>query len=336
MSVISLVNKKINTFLKDKTIMVTGGTGSFGSTIVKSLLERPVKKVIIFSRDEFKQYNLKNQINNFGAKAHFIIGDVRNLNSVIEATRGVDIIFHAAAMKHVPICERNPMEAVQTNVMGAYNVREGAITNNVRHVISISTDKAVQSVNVMGMTKAIQERLLLANNRNFTTQFVCVRFGNVIASNGSAVSFFKECIELRKTIPLTDERMTRFFMTLEDSLDLVFKAMIEGRHGEIFVKKMPVARVVDIIKVMAKKMTGSATYPTQIIGLREGEQLYESLVSEEESARVTNFQNHYIIYPYEKKKKIQNFISEAYRSDLIKKYMTLVEIEDQLKRACIL
>lgn len=324
---------KDRVFLKDKIILITGGTGSFGEFLVRQLVHLNPKKIIIFSRDEWKQFHLKHELEGSGVSIEFIIGDVRNFNSILAATRGVDIIYHAAAMKHVPICEENPMEAVLTNVYGAYNLKEAAIRNNVKKVVAISTDKAVRSVNVMGMTKAIQERILLSDNDSVITKFICVRFGNVIGSRGSVVPLFKKQIEKGKPLTLTDNKMTRFLITLEDAMVLIFAATLRGEGREIFVKKMPVCRIIDLAEVMIENLSANKKYPIKTIGYREGEQLYESLVSEEEMTRTKETNEYFIIYPYGTSNlpKLKAKFLE-YRTDVVKDRMSKKEIKHLLQK----
>jgi len=280
-----------------KRILITGGTGSFGNQILKHLLEENSSEIRIFSRDEKKQFDMKQNCDD--ERIRYFIGDVRDFNRVLEATRGVDIVFHAAALKQVPNCEFNPMEAVKTNIIGADNVRRASIINGVQVVVSISTDKAVKPVNVMGMTKAIQERVMI-NSNGKNTKFVIVRYGNVIGSRGSVIPFFKERIIKGEFLPVTDLRMTRFLLTLDEAIGLVFKAASEGEGEEIFVKKMPAAKVIDIARVMAKTITRRDDYPIKEVGVRPGEKIHEVLVSEEEMKRAVETGTHYTIYPYGK------------------------------------
>lgn len=319
-------------FFKNKTVLVTGGTGSFGEYLVRHLLKFFPRKIIVFSRDEWKQHMLRRDLSAFADRLTFVIGDVRNFATLLVVCRGVDIIYHAAAMKHVPICEENPMEAVYTNVHGAFNLREAAIQNGVQKVIAISTDKAVRSVNVMGMTKAIQERILLFAHKTGKTVFTCVRFGNVVGSRGSVVPLFKDQINKNDPLTITDPNMTRFLISLEDAMDLVFTATTEGKGREIFVKKMPVARIASIAGVMSKALTGREEYPVKIIGPREGEQLYETLVSEEEMPRTVETNDYFIIYPYgEKVPRLRRNYKE-YRTDLIGDYLNRDAISRLLKK----
>ncbi len=325
---------RIARYINNRIILITGGTGSFGEFLVKALVSLKPKKIIIFSREEWKQYRLRDKLLGYKDILDFRIGDVRNLDSLLSVTRGVDLVYHAAAMKHVPICEENPMEAVYTNTHGAYNLKEAAIRNNVKKVVAISTDKAVRSVNVMGMTKAIQERIFLSNNIESETQFVCVRFGNVVGSRGSVVPFFKEKLEKKEPLPLTDARMTRFLITLKDAMELVFTATLDGKGREIFVKKMPACNMDDLAQVMIAEITHDKNYPIKMIGLREGEQLYEALVSEEEMRRAKESEKYFIVYPHGTPNlpKIKTKLME-YRTDLIGKTLTKLQIRLMLKRS---
>lgn len=301
--------------IKNKNVLITGGTGSFGYQITNELLKIKPNKIIILSRDEKKQYDMKNffEHNDF---LEFIIGDVRDYARVYEAMKDVDIVFHAAALKQVPNCEFHPFEAVKTNIIGAENVRRAAMENDVNTVIAISTDKAVKPINVMGMTKAIQERIMLnSNNLNddrWRTKFLCVRYGNVIGSRGSVIPFFKKRIEENKFLPITNYDMTRFLLTLHQAIDLVFKATVEGESGQLFVKKMPACKIVDLAKVMSKEITGRDDYPIKEVGIRPGEKIHEVLVSEEEMRRSIETETHYVIYPHGmlEKPKLINDIAE--------------------------
>lgn len=319
-------------FLKNKTVLVTGGTGSFGEYVVRYLLKFSPRKIIVFSRDEWKQHVLRRDLSAFADRLIFLIGDVRNFSTLLTACRGVDIIYHAAAMKHVPICEENPMEAVYTNVHGAFHLREAAIQNGVQKVIAISTDKAVRSVNVMGMTKAIQERILLFHHKTGKTIFTCVRFGNVVGSRGSVVPLFKDQINKKEPLTITDPDMTRFFISLEDAMELVSTATTEGKGREIFVKKMPVARIADIAAVMSKALTGREDYPVKAIGPREGEQLYETLVSEEEMRRTVETNKYFIIHPYGEKVSGLRGNNTEYRTDATDDCMDRDSISRLLKK----
>jgi FlaA1/EpsC-like NDP-sugar epimerase len=288
--------------LDNKNILVTGGTGSFGHRIVSRLLELKPNKIVVFSRDETKQCDMQNEFKN-NDLLEFAIGDVRDYNRIYEVMKGVDIVYHAAALKQVPNCEFHPMEAVKTNILGAENVRKAAIENNVEVLVAISTDKAVKPINVMGMTKAIQEKIMLNLNNSATkkwgTRFLCVRYGNVIGSRGSVIPLFKEIIKTNHSLPVTSFEMTRFLLTLNEAIDLVFTATIEGTSGQLFVKKMPACKIVDLAKAMAKAITGRNDYPIKEVGIRPGEKIHEVLVSEEEMRRAVETKTHYIVCPHE-------------------------------------
>lgn len=282
--------------LAGKNILITGGTGSFGHQIVSQLLKFQPNKIVIFSRDEKKQYDMENEFKENPGLTQFIIGDVRDYDSISSATKGIDIIYHAAALKQVPINENNPFEAVRTNVIGADNVRRAAIENEVDVVVAVSTDKAVKPVNVMGMTKAIQERIIL-NPRNgiYKTRFVCVRYGNVLGSRGSVVPLFQRKILEGLPLPITHTEMTRFLLTLKQAVQLVFKATLVGESGDLFVRKMPAARVTDLGRMLAYGITRRIDYPQEIIGIRPGEKIHEVLVSEEEMLRAVELDEYYLI-----------------------------------------
>ncbi|MEM6330295.1 MAG: SDR family NAD(P)-dependent oxidoreductase [Planctomycetota bacterium] len=281
--------------LRGKTILVTGGTGSFGHQIVKSLLEYAPASIRVYSRDEKKQHDMK-QAYAEHANLRFLLGDVRDYGRTCEVTRGADIVFHAAAMKQVPSSEEGPWEAVKTNVVGAENVRRAAIENRVATVVAISTDKAVKPVNVMGMTKSLQERLILGPPADGAgTTFVCVRYGNVLGSRGSVIPLFKQQVQAGKPMTITHPQMTRFLLTLCEAVELVMWATVKGQNGDLWVRKMPAANVVDLAKTVALGVCGDEDYPTKIIGTRAGEKLHEVLVSEEEMWRATQLDQHYLI-----------------------------------------
>jgi len=306
------ISEEIRKEVEGKRILVTGGTGSFGHQITSSLLELIPKEIILFSNDEKQQYDMALEYKN-NKILKFVLGDVRDFIHVLDATKGVDIVYHAAALKHVPMTENHPFEAVQTNIIGAYNVKMASIQNDVKKVVGISTDKAVKPVNVMGMTKAVQERIMLSNYvKNNNTKFVCVRYGNVVGSRGSVIPFFWSRIMKKLPLPITDSRMTRFMLTLPEAIELVFKATCETEHNEMYVRKMPACTIIDLAKVMGKELSGNENYPIEIIGVRPGEKIHEILVSEEEMNRVIETEDNYIIYPYGKLKepKILNKIDE--------------------------
>jgi FlaA1/EpsC-like NDP-sugar epimerase len=285
-------------FLKGKRIMVTGGTGSFGHQIVGQLAPFSPESIVIFSRDEDKQYRMAQEFDG-NAGLEYVIGDVRDFERVSEAMAGVDVVFHAAALKHVPSCESHPLEAVKTNILGAHNVAKAAIAAGVDRVVGVSTDKAVKPVNAMGMSKAMQEKVFISmNSPHWKTRFMCVRYGNVVGSRGSVIPFFKKLLDEKKPLPITDARMTRFLLPLPDAIKLVFKAMEEGKGGEIFVKKMSACRITQLAEVMGKAVTGKAGYPTKMVGIRPGEKIHEVLVSEEEMYRAVEQKEEFVIPPH--------------------------------------
>lgn len=284
----------VNT-LEGKNIIITGGTGSFGHQILRDLLRFNTACIYIYSRDEKKQYDMAMSYRQH-KNLMFNIGDVRDLERTREAMRGIDIVFHAAALKQVPNCEYAPFEAVETNIIGANNVRRAAIEAGVQTVVSISTDKAVKPVNVMGMTKAIQERIMLdPSYSSANTKFVCVRYGNVLGSRGSVVPLFFDYIQKGLPLPITHPDMTRFQLTLKEAVQLVFLVTVKGESGDLWVQKMPAARIPDLGQALAYGLTGKNDYPITIIGMRPGEKMHEVLVSEEEMWRTTELEGHYII-----------------------------------------
>ena len=307
---------KISNMLDGKRILVTGGTGSFGHQIVKELLNFSPTKVIIFSNDEDQQYHMKNDYKD-NKILDFKFGDVRDYKRIRELSRNVDIIYHAAALKHVPACEFHPWEAIQTNVFGAKNVRDAAIENNVERVITISTDKAVKPINAMGMTKALQEKIMLSiNNEELNTKFICVRYGNILGSRGSIIPFFREKIDRNEPLPLTDLKMTRFLIKLTEAIELIFHATVEGKGNELYARKMSACRIIDLAQVMGEEIYGNSNYPIIEIGIRPGEKIHEVLVSEAEMRRAVESDQYFIIYPYgkiDKPRLTSNF--DEYRSD---------------------
>ena len=267
-----------------KTLLITGGTGSFGNAVLKRFLQTDIKEIRIFSRDEKKQDDMRKKYQS--SKLKFYIGDVRDYNSVLNATRGVDYIYHAAALKQVPSCEFHPMEAVKTNVLGTENVLEAAIQNRVKRIVCLSTDKAVYPINAMGISKAMMEKVIVAKSRNLEnldTTICCTRYGNVMASRGSVIPLFVDQIRRGKSLTITDPNMTRFMMTLDDAVDLVLYAFEHGENGDIFVQKAPAAT----IEVLAQSLTqllNVPEHPIVIMGTRHGEKAYEALLSREEMA----------------------------------------------------
>lgn len=267
---------------KDKTLLITGGTGSFGNAVLRRFLDTDIGEIRIFSRDEKKQDDMRKKFSS--SKLKFYIGDVRDYQSVLNATRGVDFIYHAAALKQVPSCEFYPLEAVKTNVLGTENVLEAAITSEVKRVVCLSTDKAVYPINAMGISKAMMEKVIVAKSRSLDpnkTVICCTRYGNVMASRGSVIPLFVDQVLNAKPISITDPSMTRFMMTLDDAVDLVLHAFEFGNNGDIFVQKAPAAT----IQVLAEAVVGlmkKKNHPINIIGTRHGEKLFEALCSREE------------------------------------------------------
>ncbi|RHX78251.1 NAD-dependent epimerase/dehydratase family protein [Leptospira yasudae] len=278
----------------NKVLMITGGTGSFGQTVLKRFLDTDVREIRVFSRDEKKQEDMRIALAN--DKVKFYIGDVRDYDSIFQATIGVDYIFHAAALKQVPSCEFYPMEAIKTNVLGTENVINAAIANKVKRVVVLSTDKAVYPINAMGISKAMAEKLLIAKSRFFTnedTVLCATRYGNVMASRGSVIPLFVEQLKSNESITITDPNMTRFLMSLEDSLDLVLHAFENARQGDIFVQKAPASTIHDL--AIALKELFQKDNSIKIIGTRHGEKLYESLVSREEIAKAEDMGRYFRI-----------------------------------------
>ncbi|WP_296217728.1 polysaccharide biosynthesis protein [Pseudomonas sp. UBA2684] len=268
----------------DKVLLITGGTGSFGNAVLKRFLDTDIAEIRIFSRDEKKQDDMRKRYSS--SKLKFYIGDVRDYQGVLNATRGVDYIFHAAALKQVPSCEFHPMEAVKTNVIGTENVLEAAIQNGVHRVVCLSTDKAVYPINAMGISKAMMEKVMVAKSRNADDDktVICgTRYGNVMASRGSVIPLFIEQIRAGKPLTLTDPNMTRFMMTLADAVDLVLYAFEHGNNGDLFVQKAPAATVETLARALTL-MLDKPEHPIQVIGTRHGEKLFEALLSREEMA----------------------------------------------------
>lgn len=280
---------------KGKTLLITGGTGSFGNAVLKRFLFTDIKEIRIFSRDEKKQDDMRKRF--ASDKLKFYIGDVRDYQSILNATRGVDYIFHAAALKQVPSCEFHPMEAVKTNVLGTDNVLEAAIQNNIKRVICLSTDKAVYPINAMGISKAMMEKVMVAKSRTGNSTVICAtRYGNVMASRGSVIPLFIDQIRAGKSLSITDPNMTRFMMTLADAVDLVLYAFEHGNNGDIFVQKAPAATV-DVLARALTDLVGKPQHPIQVIGTRHGEKLYEALLSREEMACAEDMGNYFRVLP---------------------------------------
>lgn len=295
----------------DRVLLITGGTGSFGNAVLKRFLDSDIREIRVFSRDEKKQDDMRKRY--ASSKLKFYIGDVRDYQSILNATRGVDYIYHAAALKQVPSCEFHPLEAVKTNVLGTENVLEAAIQNGVKRVVCLSTDKAVYPINAMGISKAMMEKVMVAKSRNVDEQrtVICgTRYGNVMASRGSVIPLFIEQIRAGQPLTLTDPNMTRFMMTLADAVDLVLYAFEHGNNGDIFVQKAPAAT----IEVLAKALTelvGKPEHPINVIGTRHGEKLYEALLSREEMVCAEDMGDYYRVPPDLRDLNYAKFVEEG-------------------------
>lgn len=277
--------------IRDQVVLVTGGTGSFGKKFVTKALENGVKKIIIFSRDELKQYEMAQEFRD--ERIRFFLGDVRDKDRLYRAFDGVDIVIHAAALKHVGACEYNPFEAVKTNIYGAQNIIEAAIDRGVKRVIALSTDKAAAPINLYGATKLASDKLFVAANSYVgekETRFAVVRYGNVVGSRGSVVPFFKKMAATGK-LPVTDERMTRFWITLDQGVQFVMDSLERMQGGEIFVPKIPSMRVTDLAKAIAPDAE------IEYVGIRPGEKLHEAMITEDDSRHTLEFNNYYVITP---------------------------------------
>ena len=280
---------------KNKILLITGGTGSFGNAVLRRFLDTEIKEIRIFSRDELKQDDMRKKYNN--SKLKFYLGDVRDVNSVKDAVKNVDFIFHAAALKQVPVCEFYPIQAVKTNVIGTENVLNAAIEEKVKKVVVLSTDKAVYPINAMGMSKAMMERVAIAKSRNLdeeNTTISCTRYGNVMASRGSVIPVFIEQFKKNKPLTITNPDMTRFMMSLDDAVDLVLFAFSNAKNGDIFVQKAP-ASTVELLANTMKKVFNKTTHEVKIIGTRHGEKLYETLLTKEEMVKAIDMDNYYRI-----------------------------------------
>jgi UDP-N-acetylglucosamine 4,6-dehydratase/5-epimerase len=280
-----------------RVLLITGGTGSFGNAVLNRFLGSDIGEIRIFSRDEKKQDDMRKRYNS--AKLKFYIGDVRDTRCISAAMRGVDYVFHAAALKQVPSCEFHPMEAVRTNVLGTENVLEAAISAGVKRVVCLSTDKAVYPINAMGISKAMMEKVMVAASRNLegTDTVICgTRYGNVMASRGSVIPLFVEQVLASKPITVTDPSMTRFMMTLDDAVDLVLYAFEHGQNGDMFVQKAPAATVETLTKAILELMS-KPTHEVRNIGTRHGEKLYEALLSREEMAVAEDMDNYFRVPP---------------------------------------
>jgi len=285
----------------NKVILITGGTGSFGKKFTERIFrDYNPKKIIIYSRDEYKQFVMKQKFAKFNDKIRYFIGDVRDKERLYRAFKGVDYVIHAAALKQVPACEYNPFEAVKTNIHGAQNIVDAAIDEGVKKVVALSTDKAVNPINLYGATKLASDKLFIAANAysgEKSTAFSVVRYGNVAGSRGSVIPFFKMLIDNKKELlPITDNRMTRFWITLDEGVDLVFKAMKESVGGETYISKIPSFKILDLANAMIQ--LENKDIKTKEIGIREGEKLHEVMVTEYDSFNTYEYDKHYIIFPH--------------------------------------
>jgi UDP-N-acetylglucosamine 4,6-dehydratase len=295
----------------DKTLLITGGTGSFGNAVLRRFLTSDLREIRIFSRDEKKQDDMRKRYAH--PKLKFYIGDVRDIRSVAAAMRGVDYVFHAAALKQVPSCEFHPMEAVRTNVLGTENLLEAAIAARVKRVVCLSTDKAVYPINAMGISKAMMEKVMVATSRNLDGTVICgTRYGNVMASRGSVIPLFVDQVLAGKPITVTDPGMTRFMMTLEDAVDLVLYAFENGCNGDIFVQKAPAATVHVLIQALLE-LLGRSAHLVHEIGTRHGEKLFETLLSREEMACAEDLGGYFRVPPDGRDLNYAKFVEEGER-----------------------
>lgn len=319
---------KYKDFFEDKTILIVGGTGSIGRKMTEILIQYNPKVIRIFSRDEYKQFIMEDELSQYKSKLRFLIGDVRDFERLMKASKGADIIFHLAAMKHVPACEYNPYEAVKTNVIGTQNVVDVAIANKVSHVVLTSSDKAISPTNAMGATKLLAERLISAANFSKGTAktiFSAVRFGNVMGSRGSVIPLFKKQILEKRKIKITDSNMTRFMMTITQAAKLTIEACVTSKGGEVFVLKMPVLKLGDLAEAVIEEVCSvynldKSSITMENMGLRPGEKMYEELMTEEEGSIAYELPNMYAVMPIfdskeEAYKSYKKVLSKEYSSD---------------------
>ncbi len=325
----------MNSVFANKTILVTGGTGSFGKEFIHKILEFNIKKVIVYSRDEFKQFTMANmsEFTPYKDKISYVIGDVRDKERLTQAMSGVDYVVHAAALKQVPSCEYHPFEAIKTNVLGAENVIEAAMKSGVQKVIALSTDKACAPINLYGATKLCSDKLFIAANANSNTKFSVVRYGNVLASRGSVIPFFQKLVkEGAQSLPITDFKMTRFWITLEQAVDMVMTAFNEMRGGELFVRKIPSAHMTDLAKAVAPDL---GTHET---GIRPGEKIHEMMIPPEDADRTLEFEQYYVIQPNAEwwKERAANYGGKpvssdfSYRSDNNSDWLTVNDLQKMI------
>ena len=339
----------MESIFKGKTLLITGGTGSFGNAVLRRFLKTDIGEIRIFSRDEKKQDDMRKLYNN--PKLKFYIGDVRDYNSILDAMRGVDFVFHAAALKQVPSCEFYPIQAVQTNVLGTENVLNAAIASGVKRVVCLSTDKAAYPINAMGMSKALMEKVIVAKGRNLKdseTMICLTRYGNVMASRGSVIPLFIDQMRKGKPITITDPNMTRFMMSLDEAVDLVLFAFENGKSGDTFVQKSP-ASTVELLASTLKNLFNKPEHEIKIIGTRHGEKLYEVLMTKEERVRAIDMGNYFRVPADDRDLNYSKYFedgqevitqAEEYNShntyrlneeELKKMLLDLYEIQDELK-----
>jgi UDP-glucose 4-epimerase len=323
--------------LNGKSILITGGTGSFGHQMVKELSNYKPKNILIFSRDEDKQNTMKQELRNqpISKVIKYIIGDVRDYDRLYTVCKDVDIVFHAAALKQVPTVELYPLEAVKTNIIGSHNLVRASIDRGVKHVVAVSTDKAVKPVNAMGMTKALQEKIFRSDQYEHSKTIFCsVRYGNVLGSRGSVIPLWDSKISKKQSLPVTHPDMTRFLLTLHDAIQLVFYALKNAIGGEIFVKKAPSAKIIDLAKAYAEITTKKKDYPIEFVGIRPGEKIHEILVSEEEMRFAIEEKDHYVIkrenYEFDKESTKKKISFDEYSSGSVK-LMNIGELKNIMK-----
>lgn len=326
--------------LNNKRILITGGTGSFGNKFVERIFDKySPEKIIIYSRDEYKQFTMRQRFLKYDKRIRYFIGDVRDMVRLERAFDGVDFVIHAAALKQVPVCEYNPFEAVKTNIHGAQNVIDAAIDKNVKKVIALSTDKAVNPINLYGATKLASDKIFIAANAysgNKETIISVVRYGNVAGSRGSVIPFFKMLLEKgEKELPITDMRMTRFWITLDEAVDLVIKALDESKGGETYISKIPSFKITDLAKAMLPEVK------LKEVGIREGEKLHEVMITNYDSFTTYEYKDYYIIYPNfdwwnfkmhftEGGKKVKEFFE--YSSDQNNHWLSVEDIKERLNK----
>ena len=321
-----------------KVFLITGGTGSFGKAFVKKLLKIKVKKIIILSRDELKQFEMRNFFND--KRLDFIIADIKDYSSIIDAFNGVDYVFHAAALKQVPSSEFFPIEAIKTNTLGTENVIRCCIEKKIKNFVLLSTDKAVYPINAMGLSKALAEKIVIAKSRtlkNSKLKLTITRYGNVIGSRGSVIPYFKNLIKKNKPLTITDKKMTRFFMSLDEALDLILFAFIKGNNGSIYVKKCSTAKIIDIANSM--KDIFNSKLPIKFIGLRHGEKLHETLISNNEMTRAKSHDKFYEIPPNTRDLNYESFFFKGKKTSNQQPYtsnnknlLTINQIKKVLKK----